>query len=113
MNTKSGLPAQPIFRLLAGVLLVMAGLAYSGGAFSAPGSHLLSVADASDLVDIRVNQMTRAEQHEPTLAVDPSNPGNILAAAKDWRTGPKQVWHYRSTDGGATWTDGYGNLLPS
>src|SRR5437763_1273010 len=44
----------------------------------------------------RVNQVTTADQHEPSLAVDPTNPNNLLAAAKDWRTGPKQVWNYRS-----------------
>jgi len=34
-------------------------------------------------------------------------------AAKDWRTGPKQVWYYRSTDGGATWADGHIGSYPS
>jgi hypothetical protein len=58
-------------------------------------------------MDIRANQVTTADQHEPTLAVNPTNPNNILVAAKDWRTGPKQVWYYRSTDGGRTWTDGH------
>jgi BNR repeat protein len=60
-----------------------------------------------DLYDVRVNQATTADQHEPTLAVDPTNPNNLLAAAKDWRTGPKQVWYYRSTDAGRTWADGH------
>src|SRR5207249_2223509 len=60
----------------------------------------------------RVNQVTTADQHEPTLAVDPTNPNNLLAAAKDWRTGPKQVWHYRSTDGGRTWADGHIDTFP-
>ncbi|MEO8284892.1 MAG: hypothetical protein ABI670_00450 [Chloroflexota bacterium] len=65
-----------------------------------------------NLVDVRVNQVTTADQHEPSLAVDPTNPNNVIAAAKDWRTGPKQVWNYRSTDGGKTWTDSYANLMP-
>src|SRR6478735_7892511 len=65
-----------------------------------------------DLVDVRVNQITAADQQEPSLAVDPTNANNMIAAAKDWRTGPKQVWSYRSTDGGSTWADGYPNLLP-
>src|SRR5438105_4081109 len=59
------------------------------------------------LTDIRVNQVTTADQHEPTLTVDPTNPNNVLSAAKDWRTGPKQVWYYRSTDSGSTWADGH------
>src|SRR5437016_14302356 len=61
----------------------------------------------------RVNQVTTADQQEPTLAVDPTNPNNLLAAAKDWRTGPKQVWHYRSSDGGRTWADGHIDSFPS
>jgi hypothetical protein len=59
-----------------------------------------------DVMDLRANQVTTADQQEPTLAVDPTNPDNVLVAAKDWRTGPKQVWYYRSTDGGRTWSDG-------
>jgi hypothetical protein len=62
--------------------------------------------------EIRVNQTTTADQHEPTLTFDPLNPQIVLAAAKDWRTGPKQVWYYRSTDGGATWADGHIDSLP-
>lgn len=64
------------------------------------------------LLDVRANQVTTADQHEPTLAVDPTNPNNVLSASKDWRTGPKQVWHYRSRDGGRTWADGYANNWP-
>ncbi len=57
--------------------------------------------------DIRVNQVATADQQEPALAVNPTNANNVLSAAKDWRTGPKQVWYYRSTDGGNTWADGH------
>ncbi|MEO6457068.1 MAG: sialidase family protein [Chloroflexia bacterium] len=67
----------------------------------------------TSLFEVRVNQTTRADQHEPSLAVHPSNPNIVIAAAKDWRTGPKQVWYYRSTDGGRTWADGHINSLPS
>jgi hypothetical protein len=67
----------------------------------------------ADLYDVRVNQVTVADQHEPTLAVNPVNPDNLIAAAKDWRTGPKQVWYYRSTDGGRTWADGHLQSLPT
>ncbi len=47
----------------------------------------------TSLFDVRVNQTTRADQHEPSLAVHPTNPNIVIAAAKDWRTGPKQVWY--------------------
>jgi hypothetical protein len=65
------------------------------------------------LYEVRANQVTATDQHEPTLAVDPTNPNNVLAAAKDWRTGPKQVWHYRSTDSGRSWTDGHITTFPT
>ena len=64
-------------------------------------------------VDVLVNQITTNDQHEPTLAVDPTNPNNVLVGAKDWRTGPKQVWYYRSSDGGRTWVDGHINDFPT
>lgn len=60
-----------------------------------------------DVSEVRANQSTIADQQEPALAVDPTNPNNVLSAAKDWRTGPKQVWYYRSSDGGRTWADGH------
>ena len=67
----------------------------------------------TNLFDVRVNQTTRADQHEPSLAVHPSNPNIVIVAAKDWRTGPKQVWYYRSTDGGRNWVDGHLTSFPS
>lgn len=82
------------------VLLLVAGLLPFVGAAAG------STAAPGDVMDAHANQVTVADQHEPTLAVDPTNPNNVLVAAKDWRTGPKQVWYYRSTDGGRTWLDG-------
>src|SRR5437016_2797284 len=62
----------------------------------APGRGLgaPSLRFQAPLSDMRVNQVATADQHEPTLAVDPTNANIILSAAKDWRTGPKQVWYY-------------------
>lgn len=65
------------------------------------------------LTDVRVNQVTTSDQQEPGMAVDPTNPNNVIVASKDWRTGPKQVWHYRSSDGGRTWADGHMSTYPS
>ncbi len=87
------------------VMSALTGIAY--------GSTTRQPAQSPGLYDVRVNQTTTADQQEPTISVDPTNPNNILSAAKDWRTGPKQVWDYRSTDGGKSWVDGYPNLLPS
>src|SRR5947208_7810195 len=89
--------------LVVGALpLVVSALIVAAG-FEHPAPLSAAQAPASD---VRVNQVTTADQHEPALAVNPSNPNIVLSAAKDWRTGPKQVWYYRSSDGGKTWVDG-------
>ena len=84
-------------------ILLLAALLVAVPAWIAPEG---SSAAPGDLMDVRANQVTTADQHEPTLAVNPTNPNNVLVASKDWRTGPKQVWYYRSTDGGQSWVDG-------
>ncbi len=50
-------------------------------------------------------QSPNLAQQEPSIAVNPTNPLNVVAAAKDERAGTntKQVWIYTSTDGGVTW----------
>src|SRR5438067_566644 len=75
--------------------LLLGGLA--GGAFGAAAAQFSA--------NVRANQDTSDQQQEPTLAIDPANPNAVLVAAKDWRTGTKQVWDYRSSDGGLTWSD--------
>ncbi len=49
------------------------------------------------------------QQVEPTIAIDPHNTNIIVAGAQDLRLVPvhEHRWHgyYRSTDGGATWTN--------
>src|SRR5438045_170675 len=93
------------------LLIIIGGLVAS--ALLNPPSGLSAPPAQTPPSDVRVNQVTTADQQEPTLAVDPANPNIVLSAAKDWRTGPKQVWYYRSTDGGATWADGHVNTFPS
>ncbi len=70
-------------------------------------------AQAGFSANVRVNVTQTDQQQEPTLAVNPKDPQHLIAAAKDWRNGEKQVWHYRSSDGGATWTDGHLPGLPA
>jgi hypothetical protein len=50
-------------------------------------------------------QSPNLAQQEPSIAVNPVNPLNIVAAAKDERQGTntKHVYIYSSTDGGVTW----------
>lgn len=55
----------------------------------------------------------RRQQNEPAAAIDPGNPDIITAGSNDYCTvqiaGGTWAGFYRSTDGGATWTD---SLLP-
>ena len=48
-------------------------------------------------------------QNETTVAVNPTNPQNIVSAANDYRdltgNGDYAAWAYYSMDGGATWTN--------
>src|SRR6478609_4201484 len=58
--------------------------------------------------------INRRTQNEPTLAIDPRNPMVWTSGSNDYCTVPTttDAWagFYRSTDGGATWTD---SLLPA
>lgn len=55
----------------------------------------------------------RRSQNEPSVAVDPSNPNVVVAGANDYCAAivNGDVWlgYYRSTNGGATWTN---SLVP-
>ncbi|MGI8587543.1 MAG: sialidase family protein [Chloroflexia bacterium] len=63
--------------------------------------------------NLRVNQTTTDQQQEPTLAINPKDPQKMIVAAKDWREGRKEVWHYHSSDGGRTWADVHLPDLPT
>ncbi len=60
-----------------------------------------------------VNLPQDRQQVEPTIAVDPRNSSILVGGAQDYRlkSSGEHRWHgyYRSTDGGATWTQ---SLLP-
>jgi hypothetical protein len=50
-------------------------------------------------------QTPNLAQQEPSISINPLDPLNVVAAAKDERggTNTKQIWIYTSTDGGVTW----------
>lgn len=62
-----------------------------------------------DLVwqNIQLNSDTTLQlQNEEQIAINPTNPDNMVAVWRDFRLGYRQVgWGY-TFDGGATWTDG-------
>ncbi len=62
--------------------------------------------------NIKINtDATTQLQNEEQVAVDPTNPDNLVAVWRDFRLGFRQVgWGY-SHDGGATWTEG--GLVPA
>ena len=57
----------------------------------------------------RQHRLTTYAQQEPSIAVNPQNHLNVVAAQKDERSAPgpgtdtKEVWIETSTDGGLTW----------
>jgi hypothetical protein len=48
------------------------------------------------------------DNNEPTVAINPTDPNNIVAAANDYNTPTGVPWcgYYTSFDGGETWTEG-------
>lgn len=62
---------------------------------------------ADEWLNIRLNQDDTSElQNEEQVAVNPTNPDNMVAVWRDFRLGYRQVgWGY-TFDGGLTWTEG-------
>jgi hypothetical protein len=63
--------------------------------------------EAQEWINIRVNQdETTQLQNEEQIAINPTNPDNMVAVWRDFRLGYRQVgWGY-TFDGGQTWTEG-------
>jgi len=53
---------------------------------------------------IRVNQVTTDAQDETTIAINPTNPRNLVAGSITYETGTGQCAAYASTDRGKTWS---------
>jgi hypothetical protein len=95
---------------LAGATSVGANVRVTGGSYMS--ADQLAGGTYSDSVLSRCSS-DRRQQNEPTLAIDPRNSAVWVSGANDYCTVPTvgDAWagFYRSSDGGATWTD---SLLP-
>jgi hypothetical protein len=91
---------------------------------AAPPGYTTAPAPRQPLTDPIWAPNTRANtdattyaQQEPSIAVNPTNPLNIVASAKDERSAPgpntatKEVWEYASTDGGLTWANVHAPII--
>src|ERR1051325_1763090 len=52
--------------------------------------------------NVNVTRSSERDQTEPTIAIDPTNPNNLIAGANDDRA-PSTLWAYVSNDAGMTW----------
>lgn len=52
---------------------------------------------------VQVNQVTQNSQAETTIAINPTNPRNLVAGSITYETGDGQCAAYSSTDRGKTW----------
>ncbi len=62
----------------------------------------IPVQEPSDFPNINITQYFLADQDEPSVAIDPTDPNIIVVGANDYRSF-NSLWRYRSTDGGKTW----------
>ncbi len=53
---------------------------------------------------VRVNQVTTSSQNETTVAINPTDPRNLVAGSITFETGTGQCAAYASSDRGNTWT---------
>lgn len=68
------------------------------------GSIGPSVLQSTDTTDVRVTP-NNAPQNEPSIAANLLNTNIICCTANDYRNGDSAIGLYRSTDGGATWSN--------
>jgi uncharacterized repeat protein (TIGR01451 family) len=96
-------PARGIPALKAAALIVLA--LVLGGLFI-PAQAAAPLGGAI----IRVNQVTTNSQNETTIAINPTNPRNLVAGSITFQTGTGQCAAYYSMDRGKTWTQ---QVLPN
>ncbi|MBD3336589.1 MAG: hypothetical protein GF355_13840, partial [Candidatus Eisenbacteria bacterium] len=68
---------------------------------------LIMPASAQEWTNIRLNEDQTTElQNEEQIAINPTNPDNMVAVWRDFRLGYRRVAWAFTFDGGQTWTDG-------
>ncbi len=65
---------------------------------------------ARDFPNINVSSLLAADQDETSIAINPTDPNNIIIGANDYRS-PDSMFHFQSFDGGKTWSSG--SLIPN
>jgi len=58
--------------------------------------------DASEFPNINASQNFSQDQDEPSIAINPTDPSNVIIGANDYRS-TQSLWAYNSTNGGVTW----------
>ena len=90
-------------------LAAQSALDYASGVHSAvplpPSAGVQAAAPGFAGVNITVNSPAAGAQNETTIAINPTNPPNMIGGANDYRGGDSACGRYRSADSGRTWTD--------
>jgi hypothetical protein len=77
-----------------------------------PVPQALSILDSPpDFPNIDVTRYYLADQDEPSIAINPANPDNIIIGTNDYHEPNTDMYHYQSFDGGHTWS--YGPIDPN
>jgi hypothetical protein len=81
----------------------------------ASAARVAVAADAlATSANVRVNRDASVNpQNEPTIAVSPTNANRLFASSNDYRNDTPRCGAYASTDGGATWHDVGGGVVPA
>ncbi len=56
----------------------------------------------NDFPNINVSFFLGADQNEPSIAINPTDPNNIIIGCNDYRS-DSSLWYFTSTDGGLSW----------